>query len=563
MASSWNSQFRKAGRDKILRDIEWENRNTMFNNSFHSVVSSTGSQHGTVSPDSTLNSVPGIRSPDFDPERDGALMSTQIIDENFSNSQDLPPIRDTAKKYGRWSPNREPNVVINTSAIGRAFQDFTSGNMSDESRSLEALRAGKSILRQSTPANKQFAPSEATSPVITVKGAAGDTFTIHTTPKRGSHKQAGGSSNIQTISSKSIFGSKKQANQHSETRSTINNNTQKNLAEGQKENLAPAGDTSRPDYISNASRAINGERRTLAELHAKVTDDSESSFVADQRPTTSAFHAKATRFSQPRTQSPLAQSSHISTKRDRSAERLSANVARVQEAPAQQQTITTSSTGPNPTQQSFLLPNHDQTELVNGLQDGRVVSNTGVKVQPRFLVTETQNNAGDSDTVDQEEKDIYFMIETLQEEIAELKKGAGIVRTENAILKDDVVAFSSANSRLKAENVQLQARLDEFNTRGDVVKTLREEIANLKKARDTTKTENLRLQDTVDANHDTTARIQSENNQLRARLNNLQTRRDSAYGDSDEERGHITGEFLRLAYCYHGSITKFYRTTSK
>lgn len=93
-------------------------------------TSSIGSRHGTVSGDST-------RSTDFDPERDEALMSTQRMD--FDVSQKLPQIRDTARKYGRWAPRKTEDFKINTSAIGRAFPDFTQGD-TEMSLSIEQPR---------------------------------------------------------------------------------------------------------------------------------------------------------------------------------------------------------------------------------------------------------------------------------------------------------------------------------------------------------------------------------------------------------------------------------------
>ncbi|PVH88131.1 hypothetical protein DL98DRAFT_509620 [Cadophora sp. DSE1049] len=94
------------------------------------VSSSSGSRHGTISGDST-------RSTDFDPERDEALMSTQRMD--FDVSQKLPQIRDTARKYGRWAPRKTEDFKINTSAIGRAFPDFTQGD-TEMSLSIEQPR---------------------------------------------------------------------------------------------------------------------------------------------------------------------------------------------------------------------------------------------------------------------------------------------------------------------------------------------------------------------------------------------------------------------------------------
>ncbi|KAH6720781.1 centrosome microtubule-binding domain of Cep57-domain-containing protein [Leptodontidium sp. MPI-SDFR-AT-0119] len=84
-----------------------------------SISSASSSKHGTVSRDSTT-------STEFDPERDEALVSTQAMD--FDVSQKLPQLRDTARKYGRWAPRKHDDFKINTSAIGRAFPDFTQGD---------------------------------------------------------------------------------------------------------------------------------------------------------------------------------------------------------------------------------------------------------------------------------------------------------------------------------------------------------------------------------------------------------------------------------------------------
>ena len=64
-------------------------------------------------------------------------MSTQRMD--FDVSQKLPQIRDTARKYGRWAPRRTDDFKINTSAIGRAFPDFTQGD-TEMSLSIEQPR---------------------------------------------------------------------------------------------------------------------------------------------------------------------------------------------------------------------------------------------------------------------------------------------------------------------------------------------------------------------------------------------------------------------------------------
>lgn len=106
---------------------------------FSSVASSTGSAHGTLSDDDSFN-----------PERDEAFGSTGLIDQQqlTSTTPGLPQIRDTAKKAGRWSPRRQPEVQVNSSAIGRAFADFTS---SHEDASIENPRANLTKQKNTTP----------------------------------------------------------------------------------------------------------------------------------------------------------------------------------------------------------------------------------------------------------------------------------------------------------------------------------------------------------------------------------------------------------------------------
>lgn len=105
-----------------------------------SVASSTGSPHGTITKDSL--------DFDFDPVRDGACNSSGIFNPDFTNTATSIPIRDTAKKAGRWSPTPPRDISINSSRVERAFPGFTSGNY-DDSMSIERPRA---------PHNKNFQP---------------------------------------------------------------------------------------------------------------------------------------------------------------------------------------------------------------------------------------------------------------------------------------------------------------------------------------------------------------------------------------------------------------------
>jgi len=175
------------------------------------VASSTGSAHGTVSSEGTLTE--SIRQeqsmheiPNFDylddsdsfgfhPGRDGAINSTGALDISYSDmkrmlrdkdarnkskkqtkqkgEQDsgrLPELRATAKKYGKWSPNKNQlSYVVDTSAIGKVFPDFSGGVDSDDdvSRDLGRVRntsTGNDILVF------QDVPGHPDSPKVTISG---------------------------------------------------------------------------------------------------------------------------------------------------------------------------------------------------------------------------------------------------------------------------------------------------------------------------------------------------------------------------------------------------------
>lgn len=98
-----DSRVRREERSRKIREMAQSIKNSF------SVASSTGSNHGTISPDSTFNPA----------KDDEVFMSTGLMDYDLSAK--LPQLRDTAKKYSKWQPKSKPEVIINTSAIGRAF----------------------------------------------------------------------------------------------------------------------------------------------------------------------------------------------------------------------------------------------------------------------------------------------------------------------------------------------------------------------------------------------------------------------------------------------------------
>ena len=90
-------------------------------------------------PDSPVN-IDNTFSTDFDPENE-AIASSNIHDGD--TTQRLPALRDSAKKYKRFTRLSEPAVAIHTSSFRNAFPDFTQPGPSDSSVSIEIGRGIK------------------------------------------------------------------------------------------------------------------------------------------------------------------------------------------------------------------------------------------------------------------------------------------------------------------------------------------------------------------------------------------------------------------------------------
>jgi hypothetical protein len=408
-------------RSRIIREMARD-----LNRHDYSCASSTGSQHGTVSDDSTIS--------DFDPENE-AIMSTRQMDIDFS--QKLPQIRDTAKKYGRWNGGRQQDFVINTSAIGRAFPDFSQGGSSDDSMSIEIGRGAKTRQRTPSKAPRAEYSDNIDSPVVTI----GDFKITGTPPMKGQAKPT----------------------KTDALRNSARKESHSKRSTPQKENIppsVPASGTKMPNYVSGATRSASGEqRRSLAEIVAQVADDSDGSFISDERPTVT-FANKQSRFSGhqvPIRGSPLASVQNM-PKAVNSAliDALSGRRNASYQTPTRPATATNNSNTANQTAQSFLLPNiPDISELVSGsFKDGTPVFNSSGKVQSRFASGSSRtpskdpHNQIDSIPVPDDEKAIFLSLQLLQERVAALE-----------MEKADVQRIAS---ELQRDNYQLQAEKDEL-----------------------------------------------------------------------------------------------------
>jgi hypothetical protein len=409
-----------------------------FNGStIHSVASSTGSNHGTVSDRSTIT-VDG-----FDPEGDSALESSYLITDR--DRKKLPDIRDTAKKYGRWEPRPAQPFAINTSALGRAFPDFSQGlSVVDDTFSLEGARGNNTQRRASSKIPQANNVSETLPP---------NTFgnynqNISTTPKVPPPKKT----QMNYVQTQMYNNIKHQSTPphyiHVEQKENVPPNSQK-AADGSP-------------YISHASRTVSGEKRSLAELHARVTDDSDGSILGGQRPATITLQSRNTRFSNTQPQNP--QPAPVPSNRQQSADALAEAIHKASDTPSKPQQKKQANapannpqnfTTPNPTQQSFMIPTMPASSeqgtgtFTNGLP---VFTQQG-KVQSRNSSARSSRHGKfgpvDGIEVPEEEEDIYELAQMLREKVAQLE----LERAEFQLTIDEL---KKDNNQLALEKKQLE-----------------------------------------------------------------------------------------------------------
>ena len=483
-----STSYESRHKSRLLREMSYN-----LNRS-QSVASSTGSNHGTVSPDSTMTT-----NFTFNPERDEVFNSTGLFD--LDRHPHLPNIRDTAKKYGRWTP-RQPEIEFDSSALARAFPNFTQAGPSDDGMFFEHGRA-PSRVTEPTPTrlpshklntirtSRTILPSQTRMPEPTPTPVPSHT-TDNTDPSRyiplvrrlsqpklrdsilkevlinSARKEVTPRKEIipqnQVTPQKENIQQKEITSQKESTpRKDLHNETAKDSARRvrgplehgridsidswvngspgtlgyeapQKENIAPQP-AQRSPYVSNASRTSNGERKSPAELYARVDD---GSFIGDERPATVTSQTNNSRFVNGQVASQ------------------SANVSKKRPLEDGHTNHTTTSTIPNATQKSFSIP--QQTDMSQNTH----IINTGIPVvardgEARYAPQYTPFSRNPLEPVDgilvpDEEEDIYQSLDRFKARCAVLER-------ENARLVVE-------NGNCQREAYELRNGLDELYGNG-------------------------------------------------------------------------------------------------
>ena len=352
---------------------------------------------------------------DFDPENE-AIMSTRQLDHN---AQQLPELRASAQKYSRFT-RPEPDFAINTSAIGRAFPDFSQNGTSydDDSMSIEIGRGLKKGATSKAGRLNEYSSNAQ----LSLDGGSMD----FSAPMIGNYEVTGTPPLAQRQLSR---------NTNEAPRGSLKRDAHVRRPSGlQKEITGPSPPPSKTrDYGSGESKKGSEEnRRTLSSMHARVRDENERSRLSEDRPPTLDLTARNTRFGNAKGQHTV--SNGTMPTKFTSKQSLLQSLA-----PKNRQNSQTAAT-PQATQQSFILPDlPNLSELVSGVyEDGTpVFSRHGRSRASRFVSASAkprkgQDYAGVNEIpVPADEQAIFLSLKLLQDKVATLEKTNA--ESENAI----------------------------------------------------------------------------------------------------------------------------------
>lgn len=397
-------------RAQLLRELSQD-----LNRTRNSSASTKFSQ-GTASPDTTTSS--------FDPDND-ALVSTRQFDT-------VPPehmfteLRASAEKYNRLrrpgapsEPRSELDYAIDTSAIGRAFPDFTQASPSsdDASISIEIGRGlkkgssntigklGKSNRSQTSAMSNRDDSFDFSAPMVNY-------HYVTATPPLVNPKTRKNNGSVQ---SKQV--TDKPARQSSGLRNEVRDIT------------PPV--TKTKDYVSGSSRQGSGNRQTLTAMHARVRDENDASHISEDRPPTIDLTTRSSRFSSAKHQARdcgKGLPARFSSKQNftQSAPPNDADVT------ATQRPLPRGVPTSNPTTQSIKLPQMPNvSELLSGVfEDGTPVFSARSKPRSsRFAsgsrAQQRQISGVDDIDVPQEEQDIYLSLQIAEDKVADLEQIRG------------------------------------------------------------------------------------------------------------------------------------------
>lgn len=392
---------------------------------------------------------------DFDPEHE-ALAAT--------NSPRLPGVNSSARRNNKFNHldtmDDEPDYAINTSAIERAFPEFSQAGSSseddprhddilgDDEFSIEIGRGAASKPTRHLDDSRNSLMSiensvRSSSPAVRLD------FPTSNTPQKSALKN---NNNVPRRS----------------TSESLRKDAQvRRASQAQKENVDP--------QPSKSNNRRDHQRRTLSEMHSRVRDSYDGSFLGDERPSPAApVNTRSTRFGN------VNLSNQIAEAVERASQEARRGGGKIPNSMRNTTNAAGSGLGDNTTHQSFLLPDlPNLSELVSGVyEDGTPVLPRQNKMRATRFVSPPPGDVGeesvsrqhlplDAVPVPDDEKALFVSLRVLQERVAELEhaksdaeKKIQDMRQENAFLKADRSRSKDKYGRAKGYESEDEHRRD-------------------------------------------------------------------------------------------------------
>lgn len=423
MAKSTSSQQRV----QLIRDLSKD-----LNRTRNSSASSRHSQR-TASPEHTTS--------DFDPANE-AMESTRPLENQV---QQLPELRASVQKYNpsykRKDEDWEQDFAIDTSAVARAFPDFSQGSSGFEpydrsdSPSIEIGRGAKKSKGEPIGLDVKEASFDSDAPF-----SIGGGYQVMYTPPLNSKQPPIGS---------------RQSSRKTEThhRDWLKGNAEPRKASGlRKEIVDPSPPPAKTtDFDSGEGRKTSGEtRRSTSTMQPCVRDENDMSRLSEERAPVTNLTARSTRFGNIKAQQ---NGPHDALPtRFSSAQTLMSSVGPTeQQKQHTQPTMSSANTGTQPTFKIPPMPN--MNELLSGVFDNGTPVFTRNGKPSRFVQALQQSTLNDRRedvgeiAMRDDEQAIFLQLQMLRDrcaqlerkdaetsiEMSELKRKNGVLRGENEV----------------------------------------------------------------------------------------------------------------------------------
>ncbi|RDW81321.1 uncharacterized protein DSM5745_04878 [Aspergillus mulundensis] len=389
-----------------------------------------------MSRENTANSFASFGS-DFDPEHE-AIASTRELDE----SPRLPKMKGAYTKLSQVDEEEEPDYVFNTSTFEQYLPHFSpigtseeeeEGNDMDDDISLELGRGPSNPPRRLDDSRNSYMSIE-----NSVRSSSPAVRLDVPTPQKSAMRPA--------------------------NRRAVSENLRKDAqlrqaALAHKENIDP----------NPPSKSNRKERRTLSEIHAKVRDSYDGSFLEDERPpVASTSTSRPTRFG----------NANLSHQIADAVERASQE-AYVKEARRAKARASANAGGDTGTQQSFLLPDlPNLSDLVSGVyEDGTPVytrqprTRTTRFVSPPADVTEAsfsrEHMPLDAIPIPEDEKALFVSLRLLQDKVSELERAKADAERKLDDLRQENTFLKGGKSRRERESHGKRYELEQNDYKKD------------------------------------------------------------------------------------------------